>query len=84
MVPFSTNNTHLAHLVANHEEAPLLMSEWGWSSSQALGAVVGRVNSYRASAARPFGCPIGVIGSCVLVLSFVDPGFMTHVASLPV
>jgi len=35
MVPFSTNNTHLSYLVANHEEAPLLMSEWGWSSSQA-------------------------------------------------
>ena len=35
MVPFSTNNTHLSYLVANHEEATLLMSEWGWSSSQA-------------------------------------------------
>ena len=67
-----------------HEEAPLRKSERGWSWSQALGVVGGRVNFLQ-----------GVCGSaiqlsdrrdrwCVLVLSFVDQEFRTQVASLPV
>ena len=84
MVPFSTNNTHLSYLVANHERSPAPDVGVVLVFIPGVGAVVGRVNFCRASAARPYGCPIGVIGSCVLVLSFVDPGFMRQVASLPV